>query len=142
MPSIWVPIVGDGSDDNPYRPDVPPTVAWCTDDGLPVNLADEGRGVPLGRYASIIVADADVERCPQRVAEQDVPERDRLTVEMIRTCRDDYETKAGEFFDGIPGMASADAARRRAVKDVLVQAVLRGLSATRAEVIRQRLDLS
>lgn len=139
--SIWLPIIGDGSDENPYRPDVPPTVSWSSDDGIPTNLGDKGRGHPLGKHANIIVAEADVGKCTKRILDKDVLERDRLIVDMLRMCRGDYDAKTDSFFDAIPGISSANEARRRAVKDVLIQAVLRGLSASKAEAIRQRLNL-
>ena len=139
MATIWVPIIGDGSDDNPYRPDVPAAVSWSTDDGIPVNLADPDRGRPIGKYANIIVADDDVEKCPARIAEKAVPEADRLTVGMIRACRDNYGGNAEAFFEALPELFPD--LHKRVIKDVLIRAVHRGLSAEKAEAIRARLNL-
>ena len=71
----------------------------------------------------------------------DLPERDRLMIDMIRGCRDDYDRKADVYFDSIPNMTSASVARKRMVKDMLLQAVMRGLSPEKAEDIRGRLKL-
>ena len=52
-----------------------------------------------------------------------------------------YDDKAEAFFDSIPNMTGANAARKRMVADILDQAKERGLSVDRAEQIRVRHNL-
>jgi len=166
---------------------------------------------PLLTYFNVIVAEADLPKIEAHLNAKgeriryaaDVPEKDALTINMIRKLRRDAclvapgeavpreaahrkwpsravtggrvhyrpspatnvslitpdqideanaagrlgeivgkrEEKADAFFDAIPETATADDARKRMVKDVLIRAVHRGLDPTAAEHIRQRLNL-
>lgn len=141
---IWVPFKKDET--GAWAPDIPEGIPFTTDEGAPTDFMSEDFR-PFTQYFNILVDDKDAAECAKRIADKDVPERDTLIVEMVRACRgeraseDDWNANADAFFDGIPDVADADDARKQVVKDVLVQAVCRGLSAQKAEAIRVRLEL-
>ena len=137
---IWGPLIGTGTHEDPWRPDIPAELDWSSDEGAPTDFSTPDFG-PFCQYFNVLVNEKDVAKCTKRFADKDVSERDKLIVAMIRGCRGDYGAKADAFFDGIPNVASADDARKQVVKDVLVQAACRGLSAQKAEAIRIRLVL-
>ena len=66
---------------------------------------------------------------PEEIAEADAAGK-------LNELVNDPEARMDSFFDAIPDLASANAERKQMVKDVLVQAVARGLSAAKAEAIR------
>ena len=96
---------------------------------------------PATIHFNVMVRPQDVPKLTSRVPDEDVHEKDKLTVEMLRHCNGDYDRKADSFFDGIEDIATADTDRKRAIKDVLIQAVARGLNPAKAETIQQRHEL-
>lgn len=153
--TIWVPIVDANQlpELDPRRrvwqvpgfrsfwiPDIPHDIDFRGGDGAPLDLSRAECPV-FNTYWRITVDERDVEKIVNRVDEQDVPERDKLMAEMLHECRGGWNVNADRFFNSIPGMGSASSERKRMVKDILIQAVHRGLSPDKAEVIRQQLDL-
>lgn len=137
---IWVPMLGDGSEDDPYRPDIPRGLAWSSDEGAPTDfLSADFR--PATTCFNIIVDEEDVPKCTKRIPIADIPEKDSLVVEMIRECRGDWEQNVSGFFDKIEDIGAAGPERKRMIKDALLQAVARGVSAAKAEAIRRKHDL-
>ena len=135
MAEIWLPIIGSGGPDDPYRPDIPTGIAWRTYDGIPVNLDGENIGRPIAAHALVSVAEEDAEKCAARVAPADVPEPDRLIVSMLRECRGRMDLLAPEFIGRIADGANVTAERKALVKRLLIHAVHRGLSAEKAMII-------
>lgn len=151
---IWVHRLGEyGNRNDPPRPDIPGMqdpidgtggIPFTSDACAPPDMIDNKF---FAGGVNIIVDEKDLPAINKHLAEQhqpeavpfaDGPERDTLLVSMIRTCRDDYDRKADAYFDSIPNMTTATAARKRMVKDILLQARARGLSAEKAEEIRLR----
>lgn len=101
---IWVPILGTGTRDDGYRPDLPcegtpPAhtylIDWTTDEGAPTDFGDP-KCPPACEYFNVIVDEKDVPKCTERIADADVPEGDKLLVAMIRkTRRDAYFVRDG-----------------------------------------------
>jgi len=145
--SVWVPAIkGPGY----VEPDLPREdlgggeFRWL----IPFRIAPHGAprdllnpDSPATTYFNVLVRPEDLPKITSRIPEEDVPEKDKLTIGMLRHCNGDYDRRADSFFDGIKDIGTANAARKRAIKDVLIQAVARGLNPARAENIRARHDL-
>jgi len=145
--SVWVPAIkGPGY----VEPDLPRQdlgageFRWL----IPFRIAPHGAprdlltpDSPATTHFNVMVRPEDVPKITSRVREKDVPEKDKLTVDMLRHCNGDYARKADSFFDAIENIGTADTDRKRAIKDVLIQAVARGLNPAKAETIQQRHDL-
>ena len=129
---VWVPLIGDGHGIS-YGPDIPNDIGWETDEAAPTDLTrDDGR--PAVTAFNIIIDEKD----RYRITEIEPPEKDVQLVNMIRACRGDYNGKAEAFFNSIPDLATADGQRKRIAKDVLLQAVARGLPPEKAQAIVER----
>jgi len=129
---VWVPLIGDGHD-TMYRPDIPDDMAFSSDECAPTDLMqDDGR--PAVTAFNIIIDEADRDR----ITEIEPPEKDVQLVNMIRACRGDYDGKAEAFFDAVPSVKTANAERKRMVKDVLLQGVARSLDAEIAQGIHAK----
>ena len=156
---VWVKRLGDGGRDPVYA-DLP-WRAWPDDKGnfrpnVPANLNAAGKwfyddsivddlvtavNVPLNTWMRIGVDESDTGKLGAEgkdwfpEADPRVDEKSRLATEMILSLRGDYEKKADTFFNAID-LTGANAARKRGVKDVLLQCAARGLSETKARAIR------
>ena len=146
MTELWLPMIGDGKGMNEFRPDMPEGIHWTSDEAAPSDLVKYD-GTNLTTEINILVDEKDLPAINKHLAEQhkpeavpfaDGPEKDVRLVSMIRACRDDYDRKADAYFDSIPNMTGAHESRKRMVKDILLQARARGLSAEKAEEIRLR----
>ncbi len=130
-----------------WIPDFPQGIGYWTDDGIPDDLVAGDETYATSCYACI-VDDSNIPAIRTHLQSKgkdivyfkDGDERDIQMVLMIRACRDGYDARADAFFDSID-MTAATIERKRTVKDVLLRAVARGVSAEKAEKIRQRLDL-
>jgi len=139
--TIWVPIQerADAEQGIIRRPDVPEAIPFTTREGIPADFVTETRPTPLAiTHAQIVVDERDVDKCPKRVQERDVAERDRLLVRMLQECGGDYERKADAFFDSVPDIATGTETRKRMAARLLLQAVARGLRPAKAVAISER----
>lgn len=140
--SIWVPAVrGPGY----VEPDLPREdlgggeFRWLVPfrmapDGAPRDMVNPTEAAT--EYFNVLVKREDVQKVTSRVPEGRVSERDKLLIKMLRECAGKYESEAAGFFGRIKGIDKAADNRKRGYKDVLVQAVARGLSPKTAESIR------
>ena len=146
---IWVPVIsgaGYVEPDLPHKDLGGGEFEWLVHfqimpNGAPRDLTIQTANKPASGHFHVQVRAEDVEKCTKRVAEVDVPEKDRLVIDMIRRCARKWDTEADTFFDEIPNVATGNLERRQMVKGILIQAVSRGLSADKAETIRVRLNL-
>ena len=155
---MWVPLIDtfDLPEADPRRdeeterpkwgsmyPDIPHGIPFRVLDGMAQDaVADSptrGKHVVDHVFCEVFVISAD--EVPAAVSESGVPEKTQILSRMFREVRRDYEHKADAFFDSIPDVATASDERKGLVKDVLLQAVARGLSGEKAEKIRRRLNL-
>lgn len=128
---VWVPIIGDGTFENPLRPDVPAGVRKTVRNGLPRNMIAGGLAVSM---ACITIDDADLPRIPKAVPFDAGTSRDKMLVLAWR-AQAYRDVNAASFFRTL-GLAGKGAQERRDAKDVLLQMVARGLDPQRAEMIR------
>jgi hypothetical protein len=139
---VWTPIVGTGTEDDPYRPDVPDGIAWRSREGLPVelNAADANYGRPANRYACVTVDEADAGKIAAAVPGQEVPLEERMLVALCRTKRRAGPTSAKEeaavetiFRD--EAAAGLTAPVKETFGRLLVRMARRGLSVAAAAAI-------
>jgi len=121
---MWVPVkwhdpvvAGGGPPDPGWRADVPFGVAYSAE--IPSILEGPDRGKPAVTYCRVTIKrDGDVAKVTTAIPEKDVPEEDRLLIEMCRTPLKRH------FLNSI----QADTPERRPMKARLVRhAELRGL---------------
>lgn len=150
MKTLWVPVVWrEYAEVRGYEPDIPVAVMNAYDMifEIPSNLLDgKDFGKPSVQYARCTVPDEAAALITNAVTEDIVPEKDRLMAQLERLTRNTSNgtmahTDADALFDDIPNIIAANPERKRDVKDILLQAVARGLGAENAENIRRRLDL-
>jgi len=140
---VWTRLIPDPHEPDALRPDLPPQVGFAANGGIVRDLLADGAPVAT-EYVSVFLEKehANAEVYPQLAAAAEVPERDRLLVRMVRECRaDGYAGVITEGFFNALDTTEATENRKRDIKDVLLQAVARGLSADKAEAIRIRLGL-
>ena len=154
--AIWVPVTRRFDPDLnewAWAPEQPAESVWTVECGaggmMDMRPDSPTRGQPIEPYWLVRTRPGDVAKFKTRLDAQDVPERARLMLQMVqRSVRRSRaaglyvdETEAERFFDEIPDIATADETRKRVIKDVLIQAVARGLSVDAAERIRTRHNL-
>ena len=149
MKELWVPAIQIQLGGAPcFHPDIPDGLNSAASTPLVTHweYGADGAGWPadklnsgmLSTHFCILVDEKEAEHCKKAIPESAVPEKEVLMVRMIQNCQGDYDRKADAYFDSIPNMTTATAARKRMVKDILLQARARGLSAEKAEEIRLR----
>jgi len=152
---IWVPLIGNDRDG--YDPDMPPEyetdrMSFDVDD---TTTQDMDTGAVLTSRYNLIVDESELPKIREHLHAKhedyilygDGPEKDCLLVDMTRALRDkalgrDRDAAADALFNSIPNMISATEPRKRMVKEVLLQAVARGVSAGAAEAMRFLLQQS
>lgn len=141
--ALWVPLKRMSATDDPTCPhalltaDVPAEVRdWERDASDLRPLGDLRPHSNINEFTKIYVNPKDADKCKKAVPESTVPALDRFWVKMLETCQTDFNAKTEAFFDA---HATLGTARQR--KDVLLQAVARGLSAEKAEQIRAKHNL-
>ena len=149
MPEIWVPSIRTVCEDDPTMPlttyeQPPDTMTSVVGGALSMEDRIPGRetsGFPLHSYWLINVRDEDVKKFKTVIPENEVPEEARLMVAMAKHCNGgrDY-SKADAFFDE-QCRVDDDADRKRALKNVLLQAIPRGLDPAAADAVILRHDL-
>jgi hypothetical protein len=93
---VWLPVVGSGTEDDPWRPDLPPGMPFEVHGGLVTPVGDElreasvhptsGRQFPtVTRYVCVTVDGARVPEAAAAVPLEAVPAEDRLLVELNRS---------------------------------------------------------
>ena len=135
MAELWVPIIGTGKDEDPYRADVPPDVPWVTDNGVPCDLGPDSPtyGRPVNAHMLIRVAEKDAARVKTALPPEQVPAEERALVDCVRIqARPGAVTAAEEALIAERVAALEPAARSR----VLAQMVLRGLRPEAVEAVR------
>jgi hypothetical protein len=96
----WLPVVGSGTEDDPWRPDVPPGMPFEVHGGLVTPVGDELREAPVHtasgrrfptvtRYVCVTVEAARVPEAAAAVPLEAVPAEDRLLVELNRSIERD-----------------------------------------------------
>ena len=138
---IWLPLLGDGTEGNPYRPDIPAGMPYASDEAAPTDLLSHD-GRPFTSTYNAMVDEKDAARCKKQIPLANVPEKDRLAVQMIRSCRDGYEAKAPAFFATIADISIGTIERKQMAIDLLDQAGARGLSAVKKLEIAESLELT
>ena len=128
------------SDVNSWRADTPAGVEIAVVDSSFDDLIALDGSKPV-THVEIVVSLADKPKVTSAVLYKDIPEKTRLMVEMYNTCRSDWEHTAATFFQAIPNIGLANAARLRIIKDVLLQGVVRGLIARTGETIRSTYNM-
>lgn len=134
MTELWVPIVGSGTDADPFRPDVPEGVAWATDNGVPCDLGPDSPtyGRPVNGHMLIQVADKDAPLVKAAVPADEVPAGERALVECVRVPAEGGVVTAEEELQveqKVAGLSSAERTR------VLAQMALRGLRSPAVEAM-------
>ena len=137
---LWVPIVGTGTDDDPFRPDVPEGVSWEAEIPSELDPKSPRLGQPANKHALVRVP---AEAVPQggiknAVPADKVPDEERLLVELCRAVSD-----RSDLSDRVRSVmlreahrpASAGPEGRGMLKRLLVHLVRRGLAAETAQAI-------
>jgi hypothetical protein len=137
MIELWVPIIGSGTEEDPYRPDVPAGVRWATGNGVPVDLGPDSPtyGRPVNGHMLIRVADGDAPSVKAAVPAEQVPAEERALVACVRVpgrpgaVTPEEELEIGRRLDEF-GLS------REAADRVLAQMVLRGLGPEAVKELR------
>ncbi len=130
--------------DGYYGLDKPDSVGFEAHGGQPRNFVDPGRAPFATTYINCYIERTDEKACNDGgylVDPGTVSQHDKLMVDMVRTCQDDWEFATGAFFQTIPGLSTGNAALKEIAKELLEQAKARGLSNAKAEAIRREYDL-
>lgn len=127
---LWVRVIGTGAAGDHYRPDLPDGMGYAAE--IPSHLArsHERYGHPAVQHCRVTVSDTDavtLRASGKEVA--DVPEADRLTVELDASCpRVADEPTAAALV--------ARAKSKDTGKVILLRATQLGLAPDRAEALR------
>ena len=151
---VWVPIIGAGTDDDPWRADVPRNeegdslIPYTSREGVPHGLDPDlpNFGRPVAGHMLISVRPQDVGKIKQALPASQVPQEHRLLVELCR---------AVERKRGTPGhLTPASEARVRAIFErersgdkvmlgrLIVRMARRGLSVQAAQAIADELGMT
>ena len=158
MIEIWTEIVGNGKREA-WHPDLPgkydadgdwtSDVPYTADEDAPTDFGGNYPN-PATSLFNVLVDPADLPKIRAHlltkgkdiIAEQDAPEADLRLVRMLQTCKTagllDLSGKAEAYFNSIPNIATANAARKTTIGEVLLQASARGLSEKQARAIRTK----
>jgi len=148
---LWVPIVGTGTDDDPFRPDVPEGVSWEAEIPSELDPKSPRLGQPANKHALVRVP---AEAVPQggiknAVPADKVPDEERLLVELCRavsdrsdaTLRSGASLRSTSLSDRVRSVMLREAhcaktpEGRGMLKRLLVHMVRRGLAAETAQAI-------
>ncbi len=154
--TLWVPIVGDGIEGDPYRPDLPKGMAYQAeipselDPALPVRDAvfsnQPHRGSPAVTHCRVKVKAEDTSKITNAVAEQDVSEQDRLLINVcavIRLPRSVVNEAAVEtIFNELGSLSAAADERKEMAVRLLEHSGYRGLSAAKRLEIAEQLGVA
>ena len=123
---LWLPIIGTGGADDPFRPDAPRGLHWAAH-GHAVDLDPQSprHGKPVFSVICITVAEADAGRITNAVAAENVPLEARA---LVALCRSDVSDRAD--LSDLPGWAALPVAARRRL---LLHAVRRGMAQAHAQ---------
>jgi len=145
---VWLPIVKrvcPMTGRESYIPALPAGKRIKVEMEMPCDLdpASENYGKPYCSHAPVHIHVGNRKDFTAAISEKEVPEETVLAIRMMRACRGGWNEKAPAFFYSIPSVIDADFKRKRMIKRLLMQAVLRprGLSAAKAEEIRAALNL-
>jgi len=111
-------------------------INWRGHNALPRDFAGDPATPCVSRF-SVLVEAEHVAHISSAVERDALDEKDGLMFDLLDYVDGDM-AKAEPFFDSIPDIATADATRKRTIKDVLLQATARGLSVDKAQSILEK----
>jgi hypothetical protein len=129
---IWVPLIGKGTTDDPWRPDVPDGIKWGSNEGAPTNFEDPAFRPAVSAF-NILVDEKDA----ASIHQVEPPKHDVALVGMIRACRGDWDRKLAEWFE-TPVAAAVDSGD---AASLLKQAYHRGASAAVVQAVAAAKDI-
>ena len=152
MIEAWVPVVwrecAPGL--HGWTPDVPEDIPWRhaeipseVDPALPLRHEDglknpaRHQGDPAVTYCRVMVPRSSLADVPKAIAAEDVPEEDRLLIELCRTPRQGIRMSASAARAFFAARKPYQGERRPMAGRLLVRAVRRGLSLPAARAIME-----
>jgi len=156
--TIWTTLTGTGTLDDPYRPDLPAGVPFSAeipselDPSLPTieerESAPDGKhlGAPAVTCCRVRVNRYDLPRITTIVRPEDVPEEDRLLINVCAVIRKPRgvvdEAAVEKIFAALGDLSAAAPERKRRIIRVLEHAGWRGLRAAKRLAIAERLGVA
>ena len=140
MAQVWVKVIGSGTEDDKFRPDLPPGTTFSAEIPCELDPASPKRGKPAVTFCRCFVDKRTAKRLTNAAAEKDVPLHDRM---LIRLCRckitSGYVTERdADKMEAVIGELDGTQNGKRLAAELLRHAVLRGLRLPRAQKIAQR----